>query len=542
MLKRISNLFLSSIILTFSACVGVFAQGPGVTTVSQTAPQTPAAEARAPRKRIPSPPARVTVIRGDSQVAPQVVTIVHRLSGVKILRLLRRQAGEAEVIENIDPGTLMSDAHASIIAGWVMDDGRTIAARLPQAAAEIETTEFVRLLPEEKARVASTGTFTFARRLEPDLTVITADGRKMRAHLIGLDAQTGLSILQLSGLATIAARKDSPTTISTGQGIQIFAPEPAAPEREATTRITYVKLGTLNATVADVERSKSGTLEKLKVRGGKLSPDVVGGVACDQVGSTIGIVESVEDNNATIASAEVIRAASRRVLDRQGSVPRPLLGVSGEPVELAGQAAFLARGWRDAQVKELLDGQIGILLTSVMPQTPAAFAKLRPGDVIVRVNQTEIKNAEQFSRLLGEAGTGERVEFTVRRPDAAAAVSIPVTLGGSFVPFEMRFDMPRIPRAPSMGLQTFGLQTWALTPQVASQMGAQNGLLVLAVQTDGAASKAGIRAGDVIESIDGRVLRSGAWVTSPGFGRQRKHTLTIVRNREKKQVVIDTND
>jgi len=107
------------------------------------------------------------------------------------------------------------------------------------------------------------------------------------------------------------------------------------------------------------------------VRGGKLSPDVIGGVACNQVGETIGIVESIEDNKATIASADVIRSATRRVLDRQGSVPRPLLGVSGEPVELAAQAAFLARGWRDDQVKDLLDGQVGILLTSVMPQTPA---------------------------------------------------------------------------------------------------------------------------------------------------------------------------
>ena len=459
-----------------------------------------------------------------------------------MLRLLRRQAGEGGVIETIDPKTLMSDAHASIIAGWAMDDGKTIAARLPQAAAEIETTEFERFFPEVNARAATAGTFTFARTPEPDLTVITADGRKLRAHLIGLDAQTGLSILQLTGLVTISTRPDSPKTISTGEGIQIFAPEPTTPEREATTRSTYVKLGKLNATVANVVRNENGAAQKFTVRSGRISSDVIGGVACDQAGATIGIVESIEDNQATIASADVIRAATRRVLDRQGSVPRPLLGVSGEPVELAAQAAFLARGWRGDQVKDLLDGRVGILLTSVMPQTPAALAKLRPGDVIIRVNQTEVKNAEQFSSLLGEAGTGERVEFTVKRPDTAAPFSVPVTLGGSFAPFEMNFEMPRFPRAALMGLQTFGLQTYALTPQAALQMGAQNGLLVLMVQTDGAASKAGIREGDVIESIDGHALRGGAWIANPALRQQKKHTLTIVRNREKKQVVVETND
>jgi serine protease Do len=544
MRNRISLQFLSSIILMFSFCAGVFAQEPTAATVPQTAPQTGPTEATTPRRRVPTPPARVTVIRGDSQDAPQVVTIIHRLSGVKMLRMLRRQAGDGGVIETIDPKTLMSDAHASIIAGWAMDDGKTIAARLPQAAAEIETTEFEKYFPGVNARAATTSTFTFARSpaLEPDLTVITADGRKLRAHLIGLDAQTGLSILQLSGLVTISTRKESPTTISTGEGIQIFAPEPATPERETTARITYVKLGKLNATVAEVVRNESGAPQKLKVRGGKLSPDLIGGVACNQLGETIGIVESIEDNKAMIASADVIRAATRRVLDRQGSVPRPLLGISGEPVELAGQAAFLARGWRNDQVKDLLEGQIGILLTSIMPQTPAALAQLRPGDIIIRVNQTEVKNAEQFSRLLGEAGTGERVEFTVKRPDTAAPFSVPVTLGGSFAPSEMPFEMPRIPRAPFVDLRTFGLQTWPLTPQAAWQMGAQNGLLVLMVQTDGAASKGGIREGDVIESIDGRALRGGAWIVNPGFRQQKKHTLTIVRNREKKQVVVETND
>src|ERR1043166_823651 len=403
----------------FLCFMAIFIASTGVTVGQNPAPATTVVQEaatetmpRRPMKRVPTPTARVTVLPSDVKVAPQVVTIVHRLSGVKMLRLLRRQAGEAGVIETIDPETLMSDAHASIIAGWAMDDGKTIAARLPQAAAEFEVTETLKILPGEKARMATTTAFAFPRAPEPDLTVITNDGRKFRAHLVGLDVETGLSILQLNGIATIASRKESTTTISTGEGILIFAPEPAMTNAPATTRNTYVKIGQLDATVAEVTRSKAGELETLKVRSGKLSPDVVGGVACDQMGTTVGIVESIDGGDATIASADVIRAATRRVLDRRGSVPRPLLGISGEPVEQATWAALVARGWRDEQVKELVKSQGGILLTSVLPQTPAALAKLRPGDVIVRVNQTDVKDAEQFSKLLREAGSGERVDFT----------------------------------------------------------------------------------------------------------------------------------
>ena len=60
----------------------------------------PAAATQAPDKnrrvtRRPSTiPAKVTVLAGPAQKVPQVVTIVHRLSGVKMLRLFLRQAGE----------------------------------------------------------------------------------------------------------------------------------------------------------------------------------------------------------------------------------------------------------------------------------------------------------------------------------------------------------------------------------------------------------------------------------------------------------------
>jgi len=542
MRKKYSSLIISCALFALALIASeVSAQTAATTATPQTATAPPTA---LPRKQIrrPAPPARVTVIPSDSNVAPQVVTIVHRLSGVKILRLLLRQNGES-VVETLDPETLTNDAHASIIAGWAMDDGKTIVARLPQAAAEIEVTDLERILPEMKARAATTEPLGLMRpRIEPDLTVITADGRKLRARLIGLDAETGLSILQAAGLPPVPPPKIVDIQLKQGQAIEIFAPEPATPEGEATTRNTYVRVGKTDATVASLAPPESGSLEKLIVRGAKLSPGVIGGVACDQKGSTIGIIESIDGDSASIVGTERVRAATRRVLERQASVPRPLLGVRGEPVDAAARAAFLAHGWRDDQVRDLIKEQVGILLTSVVPKTPAALAKLQPGDVILRVNQTEVKSAEDFSKLLGEAGSGEQVQFTIRRPDAAAPLSIPVTLGGSFAPmFERRFEMPVVP-TPFVSLQILGMQTMALTPRAASRMGAQNGFIVVAVQSDSAAARGGILEGDVIESIDGRTLAPGAWTLSHQFAREKKHTLSIVRAREKKQVVIETND
>ena len=507
------------------------------------APQAPTTPPRKQIRRLPTPPARVTVIPSTANVAPQVVTIVHRLSGVKMLRLLIRQNGESGVLETIDPGTLMNDVHASIIAGWAMDDGQTIVARLPQAAAEIELSDFHRvlpgMLPEMKARAATTETFGMMRpRVEPDLTVITADGKKLRARLIGFDAATGLSILQVTGLQP-APPKVGELKLQLGQAVEIFAPEPAASEGEASTHNTYVKVGKIDATVATLTTTKSGIPDKLTIQGAKLSPVVIGGIACDPSGLTIGIIESIEGDHANIVAADRIRTATRRVLEKQASVPRPLLGIRGEFVDASARAAFLANGWRDDQIRDLLNQQIGILLTFVVPKTPAAVANLHPGDVIIRVNQTEVKSSEEFSKLLGEAGSGEQIQLTIRRPATPAPLSVPVTLGESFGPiFERRFELPGVP-TPFFGLQQMGIQSMALEPRAASRMGAQNGFIVVAVEQNSAAARSGIREGDVIESIDGKALGAGVWAFSPQFAREKKHTFAIVRAREKKQIVVE---
>jgi S1-C subfamily serine protease len=378
----------------------------------------------------------------------------------------------------------------------------------------------------------------------PDLTVITRDGRKLRARYVGLDAQTGLSVLQVNTVVMQPSVEGVDKELTQGQDVQVFAPERTSPEGEASARNIYVKVGEVATKIFGLTRS-AGKLERVTVRGAGLSPLVIGGIACDQAGSTLGIVESIEGSDARIVPAEKIRAAARRVLERQASVPRPLLGIVGEPVEFANRAAFLTHGWRDDQLSELLQKNMGILLTAVRPGTPAALAKLHAGDVIVRVNEADVQNSEVFSRLLGEAGSGRQVQFLIRRPSSPAPFPIDVKLGGSFdqaftdQAFKYRFEFPAmVPNA--FAFERLGVETMTLSPKNLSQLGAENGVMVVAVEPESIAARSGLKEGDVIESIDGQVVRrGGAWAAGFDFNRRKKHIVSLVRKREKKQVVLE---
>lgn len=542
---RVLMLLIAGTAVMSLACAS-FAQTVAAAAVVQTpataqAPAPEKTQLRRPPRRASTPPATVTVIADQTRVAPQVVTIVHRLSGVKMLRFLLRQGSEPGTVYTIDPEAISSNAHASIIAGWALDDGKTIAVRLPQAGAEFEFAQPFFMPPEVPGALspATTARPFVVPRTEPDLTVITRDGRKLRARYVGLDGETGLSVLRVNVVVMPPAAEEVTRKLAKGQAVQIFAPERTTPEGEGSSRNIYVKVGEVDTKIAALAHSGAGKLQRLTVRGAKLSPLVIGGVACDEAGNTLGIVEAMEGDDARIVPADTIRAAARRVLERQASVPRPLLGVVGEPVEFAARAAFLAHGWHEDQLTELIRKQVGILLTSVMAGTPAAFAKLQPGDVIVQVNKNDVKTAEEFSRLLGEAGSGQQVEFMVWRASSPSPLSIDVKLGGSFGQiFKYRFELP-VPAANLTGLEGLGVETIAVSTKNLSQLGAENGLLVIAVEPESIAARSGMREGDVIESIDGRILGPGARAAGFEFNRRKKHVLSLVRGREKKQVILE---
>lgn len=520
----------------------------------------------------PTPPVRPeTIVQTSGSQAPQVVTVVHRLSGMKVLSLLHKGGQSPRVVG--DEFVTTREMLTSVTAGFALGDGKSVVARLPQAAAEMEYNFYWPAVPATPAPfaqratpAASAATVAPAATFPPlpELLIILRDGKAHPARYIGLDVGTGLCLMQIEGLGSSKPLRDADEDkLAAGQRVRLLAPQRTNSITASTTPVAtpgklYLTVGEVEGQLTELKRSANGKLARLIVRAPKLTSAFAGGIAINDAGETIGIVESSETGEAYVMPMARVRHAAERVLARRGNVPQPWLGVRGQAVAAAPLAQLLARGWTEQEAAQLQAKRYGILLTAVAPNTPAALANLRSGDVILKLNEDEVKSVEDFSFMLNEAGSGATVNFTVLRSlglEPSPAITpkpalsplkptqpikpmvVSIKLSESLKPARKAWEEEtRATYSYNYSLNPLaaaGVETVPLSTKAATRLGASGGLLVLSVEPDSAASRAGLRVFDIIESVDGQPLSpSNAASFFNSTGTQTK-TLFVIRNHQK---------
>ncbi len=569
--------------------------------VAAAAASAGAQVAQPPPRRPDAPPPDTFRVEAARRQAPQVLTIVHRLDGLQALVLLRRMG---ETVSTVDDDLLTAaDAVTSITAGLALGDGESVVARLPQAEAlavfqpDSMSWSFV-TTPEGAMKLPPPGAPAVRTMAPPapqsaELVVVQSNGRQVPASYVGLDGGSGLSLLRIHGLkVNPAARDAAEEQLAAGQTIRLFAPVRAG----AATGVTVaLRVGEIEARITDITRTSTGKVVSLMVSAHNLSPAIVGGVALNEAGETVGIVEASEAGSARLIPAAAVRRAAARVRARQSSVPRPWLGVRGEPVAAFPLEKFPAIGWAKIDAEQLKAYHQGIVLTTVAPGTPAALADLRPGDVILRVNDFEVKGVEDFSFYLNEAGSGANVSFTylrgpspmaqpaplaqeatpapLPRPAPPARTSPPAPLAQQVGALDIKLQEVSVKlgeamnpvramrraedearktaevnaagsgsNAPAPPAFTLGIEVVALSTKAAAHLGARGGLLVVFVEPESNAARSGLRVFDVIETVNGKPLNKVAGIGSALMSSPRQVTLGVVRDRHKVEVSVQRKD
>lgn len=493
------------------------------------------AQTPVPSPKKVSPPSRVSQRATEKRGARQVVTVVHRINGLKMFRFLLRSQQQVQGVAALDSTfNLMEEVHANVIAGVAMEDGETIAAWLPEMEVEFGPAVLVKPDADPKPPAAPSDNSIYNDRFSydvPDVTIIGPDGKELVAKYVGFDASTGLCIMRLTGKNLFPPAVLNVERVQVGQNVVLVAPEPARAQAMFASNM-LVRMGALEGRVQNVLPSPSGEVARLTVSAPRLTQANIGGVALNEAGETIGIIDGLQGNEATILPTASIRRAAQRVLEQQTNVPRPWLGVRGEAIMALNLNQILNHGWAHERAAALAGNDRGIMLTSVLPGSPAAKAELRAGDVILKIDDNEIKKAEDFTWWLEQAGPSNFVRFTVARPDRPLEEKLNVKLSGLLDPgirFHFRNSFTRFSNNKGLSLLEHGIETIALRPLVASQLGTNAGLLVVFVEPGTPAFDAGLLTGDVIQSIDGKPVSA----INRAVPLKAPSTLEIVRIKEK---------
>ena len=208
---------------------------------------------------------------------PQVVTVVHRLNGIKLLRMLLH-SGTVGAVDTLDEALSMtSEVHTNIIAGLALDDGETIAVWLPEAEVEVDdwgqfgpSSISARPFPPPIAATSDSMQLTADVTATPELTIIGRDGKHHPAQYIGLDGITGISLLRLAEKNQAGPPRTRETAIAVKQHVRLFSPEAA--DGGTRSRAISVRISETAGTIVSLKRGLAGEVNRIKMNSVKLSP------------------------------------------------------------------------------------------------------------------------------------------------------------------------------------------------------------------------------------------------------------------------------
>jgi len=219
------------------------------------------------------------------------------------------------------------------------------------------------------------------------------------------------------------------------------------------------------------------------------------------------------------------------------------------------------------KAKELkLPAERGVVLGKVMDDSPASKAGLKENDVVTEINGQRVEGAAQFRRMIREIPAGRTAQLTVWRDGRTQQIT--ATLGkadddrsnnwfhagpGAFafklpevsefaeLP-EIQFDGGQLSMNPRPRL---GIDAEDLSGQLGTFFGAPDGegILVRDVNTGSVAEKAGLKAGDVIISLNGERIRSvgdlRAKLAPRDSDKATSVKLGVIRNRSEISVNVE---
>lgn len=224
-----------------------------------------------------------------------------------------------------------------------------------------------------------------------------------------------------------------------------------------------------------------------------INPGNSGGPLFDRAGRVIGIATAIyspSGGNVGIGFGVPSKLAMDVVaqLKSTGSVERGWLGVQMQPLTDA-LAKAMGRKSED-----------GVIVSNVQPDSPALAGGVEQGDIILRVNDTKVKDPRDLATAIAGLKAGDKAKLQVWRDGKERDLTVTIGMQPSEQVAEAGGEATK---------DKVGLALAPLTPELRNRLGIEGpakGVIVADVASGSRAAESGVREGDVIVRIGGETV------------------------------------
>lgn len=229
-----------------------------------------------------------------------------------------------------------------------------------------------------------------------DIQVTLSDDRKFKGKVVGRDNFTDLALIKIEAKELPVAKFGKSDAVHPGDWA-IAIGNPMGLDHT----VTFGIVSALGRSLASL-----GSNVELIQTDAAINPGNSGGPLLNINGEVIGLNTAIRGDAQNIGFAIPIDTAHDVVdqLLEHGKIARPYLGIYMQDLD-----AKLAKSLG------LPEDTKGILVARVAPESPAAKAGLKTGDVITRVDTKEVKDSKQIQKLVREHKPGEKLNLLINR-------------------------------------------------------------------------------------------------------------------------------
>lgn len=316
-----------------------------------------------------------------------------------------------------------------------------------------------------------------------EIIVRLADRRQLRAEVVGVDPLSDLALLRVDVDKLQVADIGNADELKVGEWVMAIG-SPFGFDYSVTTGIVSAKGRSVGS-----ERYVPYIQTDVAI-----NPGNSGGPLFDLDGKVIGINSQIYSRTGGFMGVSF-------------AIPINLAMAVAEQLKANGR---VSRGWLGVDIQDVtrelaesfgMSRPEGALVRSVLNDSPAEAAGLKVGDIILAVDEHRVFTADELPPLVGAAAAGSKLSMTVLRDgDELELTAVLDELSVDPVPLRTQ------PPVRDAGLLGLGIRDLRLGER--SALGIEKGGVLVERVSAGPAYQAGVRAGDVVLSIDRRTVDS----------------------------------